>query len=383
MSEERRVLDEQIVSPQSAADNRSEERIRSLVDQASVGMALESLEGEIFHVNPAFCRMLGYTEEELRTMRCSDFSHPEDDQAELILFAELREGRRNSYQIDKRFRSKNGEWVWARVSISLLRTQDNTPMVVGIVEDIRERRQADEQLKAAKLELEELAGRLLRAQEEERYRISRELHDDIGQRMTLIIMEIDELEEQLRTNDKAMLLEQTTSMKSRLQDLASAIHDMCRNLHSPKLDYLGLGAALDELGRDIFRHSRLSVHVAIDDDANRLPADVTLCLYRVVQEALNNVSKHSKISRAEVCAKRVGDFIRLTITDCGAGFDLSAPRSSAGIGLASMRERLRAVNGTFMITSVQGAGTQVIAEVKYLPSRKGIDSRVPGYGVSH
>ena len=365
-------LEEQIEPSQSASIRvDGEQRFRALVDQASVGVALESIEGEIFHVNPAFSRMLGYTEKELRKMRCTEFTHPEDEIAEAALFTELREGRRIAYQVDKRFLSKNGEWIWARVSVSLLQTETDSPMVVGIVEDIRERRHAEEQLKTTKLELEQLAGRLLLAQEEERRRISRELHDDIGQRMALMSMEIERLEQGLRVSRKTILAEQAAAMKHQLEDLASAIHDMCRNLHSSKLDLLGLRAALKELSFRIFEHSGISVSVEVDEEADHLPAEVALCFYRVVQEALNNVSKHSKVLTAKVAAKRLAGVIRLTIQDFGTGFDPSALRDCPGIGLASMRERLRAIDGTLMIQSVRGIGTEVTAEVKYVPPTPG------------
>jgi PAS domain S-box-containing protein len=347
-----------------------EERFRALVDQASVGMALESLEGEIFHVNPAFCQMLGYTAEELQKMRCNQFSHPEDEAAEMGLFSELREGKISAYQVDKRFRGKAGEWVWARVSVSLLKTETDVPLVVGIVEDIRERRQAEEQLKTAKVELEQLAGRLLHAQEEERLRISRELHDDVGQRITLMSMEIERFQQGLRADGKTTLAGQVADLKHELEGLGSAIHDMCRNLHSSKLDHLGLRAALKELSSSIFQRSGMSVVVEVDEETNHLPTEVALCFYRVTQEALNNVSKHSKASAAEVVARRVGDVIRLTIQDSGIGFDPSVLQGAPGIGLASMRERLRAIDGTLVVRSVRGAGTEVIANVKFGTSRR-------------
>jgi PAS domain S-box-containing protein len=345
----------------------SEERFRALFDQASVGVALESMEGEIYHVNPAFTRMLGYSEEQLRTMRCSEFSHPDDEIIEMALFNELREGRRNSYQVDKRFRNKLGEWVWARVSVSLLKTEAETPLVVGFVEDIRERRQAEEQLKATKFELEQLAGRLLSAQEQERRRISRELHDDIGQRMSMVTSEIGKIELELRSKRKTDFAERAAALKNQLSDLASTIHDMCSNLHSSKLEHLGLRAALKDLGAVIFEHSGVSVRVEVDEYADHLQEEVALCFYRVAQEALNNVSKHSRAQTAEVVAKREDGYIRLTIQDCGSGFEPSTQNCSGGIGLASMRERLRAINGSLVVKTAVGRGTEVIAKVKYVP----------------
>jgi PAS domain S-box-containing protein len=342
----------------------------ALVDHASVGIALENMEGEIFYVNPAFCRMLGYEEEELLRMRCPEFTHPEDEKPEMALFQELREGRRSGYQVDKRFRHKNNEWVWARVSISLLKT-DTTgqPLVVGIVEDIKERRIAEEEVKRSKLELEQLAAHLLHAQEEERLRISRELHDEIGQRMVLMGMEIERLEEELRAGHAAALAEKAADLNVHLEELASSIHDMCRDLHSSKLDLLGLRAALHELCGRIFQHGGIDVRLEVDEGADRLPEEVASCFYRVAQEALNNVSKHSGAQSAQVFVRREGDVVRLTIRDFGKGFDSSILRDSTRIGLASMRERLRSIGGTLSIRSSPGQGTEVSAELKCVAVR--------------
>lgn len=342
----------------------SDWEFRALVDQAPVGVALESIQGEIFYVNPAFCRMLGYEEEELRRMRCPEFTHPEDEQTEMALFEELRDGRRSAYQVDKRFRNKNNEWVWARVSISLLNAgTTDPPLVVGIVEDIKERRVAEEEVQSTKVELEQLAGRLLHAQEEERLRISRELHDDIGQRMVLMGLEIERLTQQLHADRNRTLAEKAAALSLHLQELASTIHDMCRDLHSTKLDHLGLRAALSELCGNVFQHSGIVVSVEVDEQADRLPEEVARCLYRVAQEALNNASKHSGASSVQVFVQRKGEIVCLTIQDSGKGFDSSVLRDSSGIGLASMRERVRSIGGILVIHSSSGLGTEVVAKV--------------------
>jgi len=351
----------------------SEERFRALFEQASVGVALESMDGEILHANPAFTRLLGYSEQQLKTMRCVQFSHPDDESAEMSLFDELRRGRRASYQVDKRFRNNRGEWVWAHVSVSLLKSGEQTPLVVGFIEDIEEKRKAEERLKEAKAELEELAGRLLGAQERERRRISRELHDDVGQRMSLITSDIAKIEDELRAESKAELAERAEALKQQLFALATTIHDMCSNLHSAKLDHLGLRAALKDLCSSIVERNGILVTLDVDDHADRMQERTALCFYRVAQEALNNAAKHSKARNAEVVAKREGDLICMKIKDYGRGFNPAQAKLSSGIGLASMRERLRSVNGTLAIETGVGAGTEVIAKVRYAPRKRYTD----------
>jgi PAS domain S-box-containing protein len=360
-----------LLTPTSQQDGKLNDdwEFRSLVEEASIGIALESIEGDIFYVNPAFCRMLGYSEEELLKLRCSEFTHPEDERTEMALFGELREGRRSAYQVDKRFRHKNNEWIWARVSISLLKAKgQDSPLVVGIVEDIKERRVAEEELIRTKLELEQLTGRLLRAQEEERRRISQELHDDIGQRMVLMGMEIEQLEQKLRAHSGDTLAQVAVDLNLHLREVASAIHDMCRELHSSKLEHMGLRAALNELCVNIFQHSGIFVRLEMSEDTDTFPDEVARCFYRVAQEALNNVSKHSMTQSAQVIAKKEGEIIRLVIRDFGVGFDPSGLRDSNGIGLASMRERLRSIGGTLVIRSSRGHGTEVTAEMKRFAS---------------
>ena len=345
----------------------SEERFRALFEQASVGVALESMGGEILHANPAFARLLGYTEQELKKMRCEQFSHPDDEDVEMELFQELRGGRRSSYQVDKRFRNNRGEWVWARVSVSLLRSGGETPLVVGFVEDINEKRKAEERLREAKAELEELAGRLLVAQEQERLRISRELHDDVGQRMSLITSDITKFEQELRAVRKTKLAERAATLGEQLSELATTIHEMCSDLHSSKLDHLGLRAALKDLCHLMSEHNGMSITLRVDDFADRMHESAALCFYRVAQEALNNAAKHSETGAAEVEARREGDLLVLKIRDQGRGFDPAVARLSPGIGLASMRERLRSVNGSLAIRTEDGLGTEVIARVPYAP----------------
>ena len=344
----------------------SEERFRALFEQASIGVALESMDGAILHANPAFTRLLGYTEQQLKSMTCQQFSHPDDERAEMVLFGELRDGQRSSYQVDKRFRSNRGEWVWARVSVSLLKSGEQAPLVVGFVESIEEKRKVEERLKEAKADLEDLAGKLLGAQEQERRRISRELHDDVGQRMSLISSEIVRIERELRTERKTELADRAGTLKQQLSELATTIHDMCSNLHSSKLDHLGLRAALKDLCNAIVEHNNISVTLYVDDHADHMDEGIALCFYRVAQEALNNAAKHSDARAAEVVAKREDDMVCLKIRDCGRGFDPAAARLSSGIGLASMRERLRSINGTLEIQTGIGMGTEVIAKTRFV-----------------
>jgi PAS domain S-box-containing protein len=350
----------------SQALAESENRFRQLFEQASVGVALESLKGKLEIVNPAFCAMFGYTEAELHQMSCAQLSHPEDLAAEAPLFNELCAGKRSSYQIDKRFFRKDGTLVWGRVSVSLLQPQDGTePFVIGMLRDISPLKQRDQ-------ELVTLTGRLIEAQEDERRRISRELHDDIGQQAAAIAADLYALRETMArgSNDSACGLADMVSQLA--TELASSIHKLSHDLHSSRLQYLGLASALRELCDKLATQHHLTIELSVDCQVDRLPEPVELCLFRIAQEALSNVVKHSGGTTAFVKVAMRGKTISLCVADDGIGFDTSA--SPAGIGLTSMRERLRLVGGELFIKSSSETGTELLAEIN-LPARKSAAAR--------
>ena len=345
----------------SGALAESENRFRQLFEQASVGIALESLEGKLAIVNPAFCAMFGYTEAELHQMSCVQLSHPEDKETEAPLFRDLCAGTRPSYQIDKRFFRKDGTIVWGRVSVSLLKPQGGgQPFVIGMMRDISPLKQRDQ-------ELITLTGRLIEAQEEERRRISRELHDDIGQQAAAIAADLFVLREEMArgsSESAGALADMVSQMAS---ELASSVHKLSHDLHSSRLQYLGLAPALKDLCDKMAAQHRLTIELSVECRVDRLPEPVELCMYRIAQEALSNVVKHSEGTTALVKVATCGKTISLCVADDGIGFDPGAVRG--GIGLTSMRERLRLVGGELFIKSSADTGTELVAEI-HLPARK-------------
>jgi PAS domain S-box-containing protein len=342
------------------AERASEQRFRYLFEQAAIGMALEDFEGRLLLVNPALCSMLGYSEQEMRLLRCDEFADPEDSADDSKLFQELKGGLRQSYEIEKRYSHKDGRKVWGRLNVSRLRSQAaGAPLVLAMVEDITARREAEDKLEQAQTVLHEFPSRLIQAQEEERQRIARELHDDIGQRLSLLMVELEQVNRELPVfpvegyGDFARLLQG-------MDEVTTDVHQLSHQLHSSKLQYLGLKAAVRELCQQIAAQHEITVLQHIEDVPN-LTSDVQLCLYRVAQEALNNVVRHSASKTAFVRLTESRGIARLKIGDKGIGFDLL--RTSEGLGLASMRERLRSVNGSFSVSSSPGHGTQILAEV--------------------
>ncbi len=344
------------------ATQESEHRFQCLFAQASVGIALETMDGRILEVNPAFCSMIGYSAEELLNTTCSNLTHPDDEKIEKVLFEELRVGLRPSYSMEKRFFRKDGNVMWGHINVSLLNTNHGSPpLVIGTVSDITAQKMAEASLSQRDRELQLLAGRLIEAQEEERCRISRELHDDIGQRVALLTSEVGVVSQVSLSAQKENAPVLFPKLHKELSAIATDIHELSHELHSARLQYCGLKVALKDLCLKYLNHHQLEVDLYTENLDPNLSPDVALCLYRVAQEALANVLKHGQTSQVFLRVIVDSDKVRLTIKDLGAGFDTSV--HSGGIGLVSMRERVHFSGGLFSVKSAPNQGTEIAVEI--------------------
>jgi PAS domain S-box-containing protein len=334
-----------------------------LFNAASIGIALENLEGRPLVVNPALCSMLGFTEEEMCNKHCVQFSPPEDAEKDWVLFEQLRAGSIDHYHLEKRFFRKDGSLIWGRLSISRMNGRaSSSPLVVAMVEDITEKKAAEERLQRSELNLQNLAGRLIQAQEDERHRVGRELHDDIGQRLALHEIDLENLRNSLAEAGQHNQAQLVSELHVKVNELARDVHDLSRDLHSSRLQFLGLPLALRELCDKISAQQHIPIALHIADVPEDIPAGLALCMYRIAQEALNNVVKHSRTPAAATELTRSDDTIILKVSDFGVGFDPSA--AQAGIGFASMRERLRMFGGELFVESIPGNRTEIVAQVK-------------------
>ncbi len=344
------------------ASQESEERFRYLFAQASIGIAIETMQGRILEVNPAFCAMIGYSREELLSLTCDRLSHPDDEAIEKVLFEELCYGRRPSYRLEKRFFRKDGSQMWGQVSVSLLNANHGrVPLVIGMVTDVTAQKTAEASLHQRDRELQQLAGRLIEAQEEERSRISRELHDDIGQRVALLASEVDLVRRQRSPASQQRPAALLLKLHNELDAIATDLHELSHELHSASLQCCGLKVALKDLCWKYANNHHLDIDLQTEKLESNLAPDVALCLFRVAQEALANVLKHGRTRNVVVKVIQDSEKVCLTVKDFGAGFDPAV--QSGGIGLISMRERLRLCGGLLSVQSAPDQGTEITAEV--------------------
>jgi signal transduction histidine kinase len=204
--------------------------------------------------------------------------------------------------------------------------------------------------------------KLIEAQEQERTRIARELHDNISQRLALLMFE---LSAQPENQSK------TLELHARVSEIAADVHALSHNLHSSKLELLGFAMGMQMLCKEV--GDRYQVRVAFDahDVPVQVPPETALCLYRILQEALQNAAKHSGVREFGVRLWGTSEDLNLQVRDGGAGFDLEASKRSTGIGLVSMQERVKLVCGELSIESAPQRGTRVHARVPLNPSKAG------------
>jgi signal transduction histidine kinase len=258
--------------------------------------------------------------------------------------------------------------VWERYKVYLLvalaLVLGQTTLTVGLLVQRARRRQAEEQVRGSQAKLQRsydrirtLGARLLDAQETERARIARELHDDVSQQLALLASDL-ELMRSGPVDDRPGLAAQAWG---RTQTLAGSVHDLAYRLYPAKLRLIGLVPALQGLQREMER-SVIVMNFVHRDVPQGLPPDVTLCVFRVVQEALQNALKYSAAREVSLSVEGRPDGLAVTIADDGVGFDPGAAWGR-GLGLVSMSERLEALNGTLQIHSAPGAGTRLVITV--------------------
>jgi len=216
------------------------------------------------------------------------------------------------------------------------------------------------QLGARAKELRSLSRALLVAQEEERTRLARELHDDISQRLALLVIEIRQLHQQADDKEFAPQLEE---LSLAVESLSTDVHRIAHALHPAKLDLLGLLPAVKRHCQEVEHHSGITVELSGGNLPDSLSRDAALCLYRIIQESLANVVRHSGSKRASVDLRRVNGTITVMIADDGRGFETGSVGADRGMGIVSMRERLSMINGEISIQSRPGAGTEIRAWV--------------------
>jgi PAS domain S-box-containing protein len=454
---------------------------RATFEQAAVGIAHVGTDGRWLRVNDKLCSITGYPRDELLKLTFQDITHPDDLAKDLKHVSQILEGKIKTYSTEKRYLRKDGSQVWVALTVSLVRTAEGEPNhFISVVQDIAERKRAEEALRASEARLDlaadaagaglwslalgaephwvtrrarelfgfspdekvtarrvlrrihpedkervrqalregvtnggesevefrvvgpdgnvrwlssrghvtrsasgepaslmgsvvdvtprreaeearrSLSRRLIQAQDEERSRVARELHDDVTQRLALLAIDAGGIEAGPVGEAQAVAIQ---SVRQGLAELSDDVRALSHRLHPSGLELVGLAGALKAECERFSSSESLRTDVMLEGVPAGLPPETALCLLRVAQEAMRNSARHARGRTVEVRLQPKDEGLQLVVRDDGVGFDPAAQRSRPTLGLASMRERMLLADGELRIESAPGQGTTIVAWV--------------------
>jgi PAS domain S-box-containing protein len=336
-----------------ALDERGPRFRRLLETTKAVPWEADARTWRFTYVGPQAIDLLGYPLDEWYEPGFWASHIHRDDRERTVRYCLESSQRYKDYAFEYRMTAADGTAVWLHDVVSVEYADGEPSLLTGFMIDIGASRGAVE-------ERRQLAGRLLAAQEEERRRLARELHDDLTQRLAGLAIEAGRIERRLLAKDEPAL-RQMGLIKERLIELSSDVQVLARRLHPPILDHLGLATALEAECSTLQRRNGLSVVYEFEDVPADLPRETALCIYRVAQECLNNVVRHAGTKEVNVRLGVDGNTLVLRVRDKGVGFDPAAVREEAALGLASMEERMRLIAGKLLVQSRPGRGTEIEA----------------------
>ena len=333
---------------------------RVFVERMNEGAAVLSSDYTVLHCNGRFARLLGAGLQSVIGSSMLDLVWPDDHPK---LDALLRRAAQRNCRGEIRLQSRKGAPLSVHLSLNPLRL-DSTRAVCLIASDLSEMKRVEQELRASSEQLRNLAAHLLSVREEERGRISREVHDELGQSLTAVKMDLAWLARRLPRRNSQML-KKIRSTRQLADSIIQSIRRISTELRPAVLD-LGLAAAVEWQVQEFQARSGIQCKVRLLTQEVFAP-DVSTALFRILQETLTNVARHSKATRVEVVLQKQRDRLVLLIRDNGRGFDQADPSLSKSLGLLGMRERAAILGGQVNISSAPGKGTTVSAWIP-LPS---------------
>ncbi len=342
--------------------SESESRARALFEAAAQAIFIVRRDGTIVMANPSAERILGYSAQELLGKSVEELLpealgdlHREHRER----YFENPQNRSMGLGLDLYARRKDGSEFFADISLSYIRTAQET-LAVAFLTDISKRRADEQAIGKQKDDLRLLAGRMMTAQDDERRRIARDLHDDLSQKLAYLAMDIGKMVAKTQSEGTVNDLRQ---IQARAMDAAESVRQISHQLHPSILDDIGLEAALEQYCEEFQERSGIVTHFSSSGVPDSLPKDVASSVYHIFQECLRNVSKHAKTEEVSVTLDVIGGYLRLAVKDEGIGLPEIQLKTGSSIGLIGMKERALLVNGTLTIRSESGEGTEVTVAV--------------------
>jgi PAS domain S-box-containing protein len=340
----------------------SEARFRLMADTAPTLVWMCDKDGKVTYLNSRPIDItVPYPLGELGDV-WSAFVHPADLQTVLNANA-LALNEKKAFSKEYRLRRQDQVYRWM-LDIASPRFHEDGSFAgfVGSAIDITEHKLAQDPL-------ETIGGRLIAAQERERSRIARELHDDICQRLALLSLELEQVNRE-SNGSMGSAEEKIDAIRRHCAEIADDLQAVSHELHSSRLDYLGITAAVRSFCHEFSQQHEVTIEFIDENVPRALPKDISLSLFRVTQEALHNALKHSGARQFSVILRGTGNEIHLEVRDRGRGFVVEAAKQERGLGLVSMQERVHLVHGSLSIESKANGGTRVLARVPWVVGTK-------------
>jgi PAS domain S-box-containing protein len=343
---------------------RAENKYRTVADFTYAWEYWSNLDGSLEYVSPSCERISGYTPREF-TEDSALFSKiivPEDRG---VWDEHMHTSRHDQMPCEIQFRiqRRDGEIIW--IEHNCQPVTDPQGLLQGFRasnRDITARKQVEEKIREREKDLRRLATQLISAHEEERRSLARELHDDLSQRLAALAIQAGRMEQQA-VNEQAFDAEAYCRLKDEIIAISNDVHSLSRQLHPSILDDLGLKRAVESQCARFSSREGIELACTTENLPANLSKDVSLSIYRIIQEGLNNIAKHACARRAKVALRKTDGNLYLFIEDDGIGFDAAEMRKKPGLGLSSMHERVRIIHGVLRIVSRPDKGTTISVRV--------------------
>ena len=330
-------------------------------------------DGKVVFANKRFLDISGFSLEDILASDPTGLIHPEDVPALSRALQACRPGDAVAADCDFRILNAASQIRWISGRFTSIQPS-GVPAILGNIQDITERHEAERSMKESRASLQMLSARVLAVQEEERKRVARDLHDEIGQSLTAIKFMIEKAMKGLSDDPQGDHQEELERIVPVIQHAIEETRRICMALRPSILDDLGLVATLNWFTREYRRtYPALNAELVVEIEESEIPEALKTSIFRIVQEAMNNAAKHAHATGISVSLRPVQGDLRLTIQDNGVGFAIHArrpPGKPGGFGLVSMRERTESLDGTLTVASTPGEGTTIIARWPLAASRE-------------